>query len=137
MLCAAQSIAMNGSRIIPSTSIGSAIMSSLPPSSLEYFACAIATSGQSGSRAQAFRLRPRALEDLENDPQVRHLQVFYELEHPKHGKIKAAHRPVRVDSDRTIDFRPPPSLGEHSDEILSEAGVSADRIARLRASGII
>ena len=79
----------------------------------------------------------RALEDLENDPQVRHLQVFYELEHPEHGKIKAAHRPVRVDSDRTIDFRPPPSLGEHSDEILSEAGVSADRIARLRASGII
>lgn len=77
------------------------------------------------------------VQDLEDDPQVRHLGVFYELAHPNHGKIKAAHRPVRVDSDRTIDFRPPPDLGEHSDEILREAGISCERIASLRERGIL
>jgi len=77
------------------------------------------------------------LQDLEDDPQVRHLGVFYELEHPKYGKVKAAHGPVRVDADRTINFRPPPDLGEHTEEVLREAGVAAERIAELRAQGII
>ena len=76
------------------------------------------------------------LQDLEADPQIRHLGVFYEREHPKHGKIKTAHRPVRVDSDRTIDLRPPPVLGEHSEEILREAGSPVERIAHLRSLGI-
>ena len=77
------------------------------------------------------------VQDLESDPQVRHLGVFYELEHPKYGKLKAAHRPVRVDADRSIDFRPPPDLGEHTEEVLREAGISAERIALLRKQGII
>ncbi len=77
------------------------------------------------------------VQDLESDPQVRHLGVFYELEHPKYGKVKAAHRPVRVDADRSIDSRPPPDLGEHTAEVLREAGLSAERIALLRELGII
>lgn len=33
--------------------------------------------------------------------------------------------------------RPPPRLGEHTDEILEEAGVAQERVARLRAVGAI
>ncbi|MDY0012499.1 MAG: CoA transferase [Rhodocyclaceae bacterium] len=77
------------------------------------------------------------LQDLEADPQVRHLGVFYEIEHPRYGKIKAPHGPVRVDADRDIDFRPPPDLGEHSDEILRQAGLSREQIGGLRARGIV
>lgn len=33
--------------------------------------------------------------------------------------------------------RPPPKLGEHSDEILQEAGLDTEAIASLRASGVI
>jgi crotonobetainyl-CoA:carnitine CoA-transferase CaiB-like acyl-CoA transferase len=77
------------------------------------------------------------LQDVEADPQVRHLDVFHELEHPTYGKVTMARRPVRVDSSRTVDFRPPPGLGEHSEEILREAGVPAERIARLRELGIV
>ena len=77
------------------------------------------------------------LQDLEGDPQIRHLGVFHELEHPTKGTIKTTHRPVHVDADRTIDFRPPPVLGEHSDEILREAGLPPEHIARLRELGIL
>jgi len=77
------------------------------------------------------------VQDLESDPQVRHLGVFYELEHPKYGKVKGAHGPVRVDADRTVDFRPPPDLGEHTDEVLRETGIPVEHIARLREQGII
>ena len=77
------------------------------------------------------------VQDLESDPQVRHLGVFYELEHPKYGKLKAAPPPGRLDAARRIDFRPPPDLGEHTEEVLREAGISAERIALLRKQGII
>lgn len=77
------------------------------------------------------------VQDLETDPQIRHLGVFYEMDHPRYGKVKAPHGPVRVDSDRAIDFRPPPDLGEHTEEVLREAGVTMEHIARLREQGII
>ena len=60
------------------------------------------------------------VQDLEHDPQVRHLGTIYELTHRKHGRIRAQHRPAKVDGGREIDFRPPPDLGEHSEEILAE-----------------
>jgi crotonobetainyl-CoA:carnitine CoA-transferase CaiB-like acyl-CoA transferase len=60
------------------------------------------------------------VQDLEHDAQVKHLGTIYELEHAKHGRIRAQHRPARVDGGREIDFRPPPDLGEHTEEILGE-----------------
>ena len=60
------------------------------------------------------------VQDLENDPQVRHLGTFYSIPHEKHGKVRAQHRPARVDGSREIDFRAPPDLGEHTGEVLAE-----------------
>jgi crotonobetainyl-CoA:carnitine CoA-transferase CaiB-like acyl-CoA transferase len=34
--------------------------------------------------------------------------------------VRAQHRPAKVDGSREIDFRPPPDLGEHTEEILAE-----------------
>jgi len=77
------------------------------------------------------------IQDLADDAQVRHLDVFYEIEHPKYGTIKGIQPPIHVDSTRLEDLRPPPDLGEHSDEILREAGISSEQIARLREHGIV
>lgn len=77
------------------------------------------------------------VEDLEQDPQIRHLGTFYAAQHPAHGSVRAQHRPVRVDGSREIDFRAPPELGEHTDEVLSEAGFDRARIDSLRTMGLI
>jgi crotonobetainyl-CoA:carnitine CoA-transferase CaiB-like acyl-CoA transferase len=74
---------------------------------------------------------------MEQDPQIEHLGVFYEIEHPQYGKVKTAHRPAWVDRSRDIAFRPPPALGENNEEIFSEAGLSKSDIDRLRDAGII
>ena len=77
------------------------------------------------------------LADLPNDPQVKHLGTFYELQHPKFGTVRSQHRPVRVDGNRDIDFRVPPDLGEHDKAVLTEAGLSGAEIEALRASGAL
>jgi crotonobetainyl-CoA:carnitine CoA-transferase CaiB-like acyl-CoA transferase len=79
----------------------------------------------------------RRLEDLADDPQVRHLELFYEIIHSQQGPIKAAHRPVRFDGDNRSDFRPPPMLGEHTREVLQEIGLNPDEIDGLAREGLI
>lgn len=79
----------------------------------------------------------RRLEDLADDPQVRHLDIFYELDHPEHGTVRAPHRPIRYDGDHRSDFRPPPALGEHTREVLQAAGLSAEALQQLALQGSI
>jgi crotonobetainyl-CoA:carnitine CoA-transferase CaiB-like acyl-CoA transferase len=79
----------------------------------------------------------RRLEDLADDPQVKHLDMFYDIEHPSRGTVRAAHRPIRYDGDQRSDYAPPPALGQHTDEVLREAGLPVEQIAGLREQGII
>lgn len=79
----------------------------------------------------------RRLDELADDPQVRHQAVFYEQVHPRHGTLRAAHRPVRYDGDNRSDFRPPPDLGEHSGEVLREAGLSDQELDILQQAGVV
>jgi len=79
----------------------------------------------------------RRHEELEDDPQVKHLGVFYELAHPQYGSVRAAHRAVRYDGDNRSDFLPPPALGEHTRTVLREAGLTDAEIEDLAAQGAI
>ena len=79
----------------------------------------------------------RRLHELADDPQLRHLGTFYSIEHPTRGTVKAAHRPIRYDGDQRSDFAAPPALGEHTDEVLREAGLSDERIAALHDERVI
>lgn len=79
----------------------------------------------------------RRLEELTDDPQVKHLDLFYSLVHPQLGPVKAMHRPIRYDGDNRSDYAPPPALGEHTDAVLASLGLTPDRIAELRAAAIV
>lgn len=77
------------------------------------------------------------LVDVPDDPQVSHLDMFYEIVHPQQGRVRAAHRPVRFDGDARSDYMPPPTLGEHTREVLAEVGLPADEIECLAREGVI
>jgi crotonobetainyl-CoA:carnitine CoA-transferase CaiB-like acyl-CoA transferase len=79
----------------------------------------------------------QSLQDVLDDPQVRHLDTFYRQRHPTEGEITATHRPVLIDGVREARALPAPTLGEHTDEVLAELGYDGDRIAELRAASVI
>ncbi len=62
--------------------------------------------------------------EVMEDPQVKHLDVFYRVEHPEHGAVTSIHRPVRINGQRGPADKAPPSLGEHSEAIRAEFGLS-------------
>jgi formyl-CoA transferase len=65
-----------------------------------------------------------SVRDVMSDPQVEHLQTFGEANHPTEGRIVSIRSPILVDGKRR-DNAPPPTHGEHTDEILSALGLAA------------
>lgn len=76
-------------------------------------------------------------EQVLEDPHVRHLDTFYEVEHPTEGLVKGVKRPIFYDGMRDADVTPPPALGEHTDEILQELGYSPEEIKSLREAAAV
>ncbi len=72
-----------------------------------------------------------------SDPQVRHLDLVEEIEHPHTGKLKFVGAPVRYDELEKKKSAPPPRLGEQTDAILSELGYSQAGIKELAARSIV
>lgn len=56
-------------------------------------------------------------------PQVQARENVVTVEHPKAGPIRLLRNPIRF-ADRTMEHRPPPVLGEHTDAVLEEFGVA-------------
>ena len=78
-----------------------------------------------------------AVEDLHNDPQIRHNETFVEWNHPTAGLIRQPRPAPRFSATQTA-FRPSaPRLNEHADEILTELGLDADSIADLHRAGAV
>jgi crotonobetainyl-CoA:carnitine CoA-transferase CaiB-like acyl-CoA transferase len=45
--------------------------------------------------------------------------------------------PLSIDGERVSHRRPPPRLGEHTDEILRDLGYDEEELGRLSAEGVI
>jgi crotonobetainyl-CoA:carnitine CoA-transferase CaiB-like acyl-CoA transferase len=77
------------------------------------------------------------LDEALADPQVQTLRMVHEIEHPNHGRRKVIGSSVTLRDTPVVEMQPAPALGEHTDEVLGEAGLSADEIAALRGDGAI
>lgn len=71
------------------------------------------------------------------DPQVRAREMFYDLEHPKIGRIKQIGYPVKYSTLRMAPRSPAPWLGQHTTAVLEALGYSAAEIERLYADGVV
>ena len=72
------------------------------------------------------------------DPQVRARETLVEMTHGSGASMTLIANPVRL-SETPVDYRlPPPILGEHTDEILTDMlGIAAEDRAALREAGVI
>lgn len=76
-----------------------------------------------------------ALEDIPNDPHLQAVGFFRRETHPTEGAITVPDTPVQFSRTPASIDRLQPKLGEHSAEILREAGLSDADIENMRASG--
>jgi crotonobetainyl-CoA:carnitine CoA-transferase CaiB-like acyl-CoA transferase len=71
------------------------------------------------------------------DPQIKINQSVLEFDDPNAGHVRNLAHPVRYDGKAPGLRRNPPTVGQHTDEVLRELGYGADELARFRASGAI
>jgi crotonobetainyl-CoA:carnitine CoA-transferase CaiB-like acyl-CoA transferase len=69
------------------------------------------------------------------DPQVIAREMAVDTEHPTLGRLKTLGSPIKMSATPPDVSRRAPQLGEHTDEVLREAGFSDSEIAALRQSG--
>ena len=77
------------------------------------------------------------LEDLLSHPHFQERGTFVEMDHPQIGKFKAPGSPYNFSVTPWRITRSAPSLGQHNEEILGEAGYSPDQIADLKERGVL
>jgi crotonobetainyl-CoA:carnitine CoA-transferase CaiB-like acyl-CoA transferase len=73
-------------------------------------------------------------EEVFEDPQVKHLGGITEVDQPGHGRVRMLSFPFRASATPASIRRPAPLLGEHTQEVLAELGLSPGEIERLTAA---
>jgi crotonobetainyl-CoA:carnitine CoA-transferase CaiB-like acyl-CoA transferase len=71
------------------------------------------------------------------DPQVVAREMVVETEHPTLGRLKTLGSPIKMSATPPDVSRRAPLLGEHTDEVLAEAGFGSREIEVLRQSGAV
>ena len=71
------------------------------------------------------------------DPQVQHLKMVRTVQHPQLGDLDIINNALEMGSAEAAAYTPTPSRGEHTDQVLSEFGYSAEEIEDLRLGGAI
>jgi crotonobetainyl-CoA:carnitine CoA-transferase CaiB-like acyl-CoA transferase len=72
-----------------------------------------------------------------DDPAVQHHDMVHEYDHPDVGRLRLMGQPIAFTDTPTRDPGPPPTLGQHTDEVLKEAGYDAVTINELRAKKVV
>jgi len=75
------------------------------------------------------------IDDAIDDPHFRAREVIVPVDDPDLGPVLMHNVVPRLSATPGVWRRPAPALGEHTDEVLGQAGLSADEIAALRKLG--
>jgi crotonobetainyl-CoA:carnitine CoA-transferase CaiB-like acyl-CoA transferase len=79
----------------------------------------------------------RDLAEVFNSPQARHLGLEQVQAHPTAGEVHTVAAPFAFSEGALALRRPPPTLGQHTDEVLRELGYDDATLARWGVDGII
>lgn len=78
-----------------------------------------------------------AVDEVFEDPQVRHRGMLRHLPHPVAGEVPQVMNPLRFGEATLRVDRAPPVLGQHTEEVLASLGLSAEQIGDYRRRNII
>ena len=88
------------------------------------------------SRHELMAARVQDYGELEEDPQVVANRYIVEIDHPARGRVKMVNHPVRFSAAPEAGVQgPAPEFGQHTEEVLLEAGLTWDEIEDLRRQG--
>ncbi len=77
------------------------------------------------------------LTEVQDQPHLKAVGMFPELDHPTEGRIRQARPPARFSESPAAVRRLAPTLGQHSREVLAEAGYTEAEIAALVEAGAV
>ena len=77
------------------------------------------------------------LPDLVADPQAAEMGMYVEVDHPVAGPFRTLAAPFTMSGTPLSIRGSGPEIGEHTDEVLTERGIEAARVAELRADGVL
>jgi crotonobetainyl-CoA:carnitine CoA-transferase CaiB-like acyl-CoA transferase len=77
------------------------------------------------------------LRQVFEDPQVLQRGMRQEVDHPLAGRAALVASPIRLSETPLTLPTPPPTLGQHTDEVLAELGLAEAEVEALRAAAVI
>ena len=77
-----------------------------------------------------------SIDDVIDDPHLADAGFFQMMDHPTEGRVRMMSTPSGWSKTPPEKLRPAPQLGEHSAEILREAGYSESEIEKLIGGGV-
>lgn len=90
------------------------------------------------SEHQLMAARVQEYDELEQDAQVVANQYIVEIDHPSGQRVKMVNHPVRFSEAPEVGVKgAAPEFGQHTEEVLLEAGLTWDEIAALAGEGVI
>jgi crotonobetainyl-CoA:carnitine CoA-transferase CaiB-like acyl-CoA transferase len=78
-----------------------------------------------------------AMDQVFADPQVKHMQAAAEVQSKKLGKLRLINQPVKLSRTPAKLLAASPERGEHTQEVLLEAGFSPKEVEEFKSKGIV
>ena len=78
-----------------------------------------------------------SMDDLLTDPHLEKIDFFNVMDHPTEGKVRYTNQPVRMSATPPTITKHAPQLGQHSLEVMREAGLTEDQIKVLVDKGVL
>jgi crotonobetainyl-CoA:carnitine CoA-transferase CaiB-like acyl-CoA transferase len=82
-------------------------------------------------------MRVNTLDDLLEDPHLNETGFWQQHQHPTEGSLRMPSPPFAFSETPALIRRLPPLLGEHSREVLAEAGYDPAAIGQLLEAGVV
>jgi crotonobetainyl-CoA:carnitine CoA-transferase CaiB-like acyl-CoA transferase len=79
----------------------------------------------------------QGFEELVDDPQVAHNELLTTIEHPNGRPLRVVGVPVRFSATPGRVRSGPPSVGQHTDDVLAAAGYSDEEIRAFHDDGVV